>query len=80
MESHDDIDMVRKMRYLWGFYGKFLCVAKNETSVDVNWRRFSCNFLARKFYALLRMKHLSISCAECSVVLSCGKVDYDKSG
>jgi hypothetical protein len=32
------------------------------------------------FYALLRMRPLSISCAECSVVISCGKVDYDKSG
>jgi hypothetical protein len=31
-------------------------------------------------YALLRMSPLSISCAECSVVISCGKVDYDKSG
>jgi hypothetical protein len=30
-------------------------------------------------YALLRMKPLSMPCAECSVVLSCGKVDYDKS-
>jgi hypothetical protein len=26
------------------------------------------------------MRPLSISCAECSVVISCGKVDYDKSG
>jgi hypothetical protein len=31
-------------------------------------------------YALLRMRPLSISCVECSVVNSCGKVDYDKSG
>jgi hypothetical protein len=31
-------------------------------------------------YALLRMRPLSISCAECFVVISCGKVDYDKSG
>jgi hypothetical protein len=34
----------------------------------------------RNCYALLRMRPLSISCAECSVVISCGKVDYDKSG
>jgi RNase H-like domain found in reverse transcriptase len=33
-----------------------------------------------KCYALLRMRPLSRSCAECSVVISCGKVDYDKSG
>jgi hypothetical protein len=33
-----------------------------------------------KCYALLRMRPLSIPCAECSVVISCGKVDYDKSG
>jgi hypothetical protein len=31
-------------------------------------------------YALLRMRPLSISWAECSVVISCGKIDYDKSG
>jgi hypothetical protein len=31
-------------------------------------------------YALLRMRPLSISWAECSVVIFCGKVDYDKSG
>jgi hypothetical protein len=31
-------------------------------------------------YALLRMRPLSISCAEGFVVVSCGKVDYDKSG
>jgi Reverse transcriptase (RNA-dependent DNA polymerase) len=30
--------------------------------------------------ALLRMRPLSRSWAECSVVISCGKVDYDKSG
>jgi hypothetical protein len=33
-----------------------------------------------KCYALLWMRPLSISWAECSVVISCGKVDYDKSG
>jgi hypothetical protein len=32
------------------------------------------------FYALLRMRPLLNSWAECSVVISCGKVDYDKSG
>jgi hypothetical protein len=31
-------------------------------------------------YALLRMRPLSISYAEWSVVISCGKVDHDKSG
>jgi hypothetical protein len=31
-------------------------------------------------YALLRMRPLSNSWAECSVVISCRKVDYDKSG
>jgi hypothetical protein len=31
-------------------------------------------------YALLRMRPLSISCTEGFVVISCGKVDYDKSG
>jgi hypothetical protein len=33
-----------------------------------------------KCYALLRMRPLSISWAECSDVISCGKVDCDKSG
>jgi hypothetical protein len=32
------------------------------------------------FYMLLRMRSLSISWAEGFVVISCGKVDYDKSG
>jgi hypothetical protein len=45
-----------------------LCAAKNETSFDI-----IC-------YALLRVRPLSISCAEGCVVISCGKVDYDKSG
>jgi hypothetical protein len=36
--------------------------------------------LAYVCYALLRMRPLSISCAECSVVISCGKVDDEKSG
>jgi hypothetical protein len=36
--------------------------------------------LMGKCYALLRMKPLSISCSEGFVVISCGKVDYDKSG
>jgi hypothetical protein len=31
-------------------------------------------------YALLRMRPLLNSWAECSVVISFGKVDYDKSG
>jgi hypothetical protein len=31
-------------------------------------------------YALLRIRPLSISWAECSVVISSGKVDYGKSG
>jgi hypothetical protein len=31
-------------------------------------------------YALLRMRPLSISCAESCVVIFCGKIDYDKSG
>jgi hypothetical protein len=31
-------------------------------------------------HAQLRVRPLSTSWAECSVVISCGKVDYDKSG
>jgi hypothetical protein len=38
------------------------------------------DFVCAAWYALLRMRPLSIPCAECSVVNSCGKVDYDKSG
>jgi hypothetical protein len=40
----------------------------------------SLRALMGKCYALLRMRPLSISCAEDFVVVSCGKVDYDKSG
>jgi hypothetical protein len=36
--------------------------------------------LANRCYALLRMRPLSISCAEGCVEISCGKVDDDKSG
>jgi hypothetical protein len=36
--------------------------------------------LMGKFYALLRMRPLSIYCAEGFLVISRGKVDYDKSG
>jgi hypothetical protein len=56
MESHEDIDTVRKMRSLCfaSSHGEKLRVAKDETSVDIMRRRF--------------------------VVISCGKVDYDKSG
>jgi hypothetical protein len=55
MESHEDIDTVRDMRFL-------------------------LRVLMGKCYALLRMRPHSISCAEGFVVISCGKVDYDKSG
>jgi hypothetical protein len=40
----------------------------------------SLRVLMGKCCALLRMRPLSISCAEGSVVISCEKVDYDKSG
>jgi hypothetical protein len=37
-------------------------------------------FIGDFCFALLRMRTLSISYAESRVVISCGKVDYDKSG
>jgi hypothetical protein len=40
----------------------------------------SLRVLMGNCYALLRMRPLSISWAEGFVVISCGKVDYDKSG
>jgi hypothetical protein len=40
----------------------------------------SLRVLMGKCYALLRLRPLSISWAECSVVISCGKVNYDISG
>jgi hypothetical protein len=42
--------------------------------------RIEQRLLAGACYALLRMRSLPISWAEYSVVVSCGKVDYDKSG
>jgi hypothetical protein len=39
----------------------------------------TCTVTLNPCYALLRMRHLSIACAEGFVVISCGKVDYDKS-
>jgi hypothetical protein len=38
------------------------------------------NLATERCYELLKMRPLSISCAEGCVVISCGKVDYDKSG
>jgi hypothetical protein len=40
----------------------------------------SLRVLMGKCYALLRIRPLSISCAEDFVVISCGKVDNDKYG
>jgi hypothetical protein len=45
MESHEDIDTVRKMRSLESSHGEVLCAAKDETSVDIMCKRFCCNFL-----------------------------------
>jgi hypothetical protein len=48
MESHDDYDTVRKLRsireFSWGNVMRF----KDETSVDIICRRFSCNFLRER--------------------------------
>jgi hypothetical protein len=41
---------------------------------------YTPEIIACACYALLRMRPLLNSWAECSVVISCGKVDYDKSG
>jgi hypothetical protein len=43
-------------------------------------RQLTRNKRVVRCYALLWMRPLSISCAEVFVVISCGKVDYDKSG
>jgi hypothetical protein len=40
---------------------------------------FSLRDLMGKCYALLRMRPLSLSCAEGFVVIFCRKVDYEKS-
>jgi ribosome biogenesis protein Nip4 len=47
MESHEDIDAVRKMRSLREFSWQVLCAAKDETSVDIMSRMFCCNFLQK---------------------------------
>jgi hypothetical protein len=54
-------------RYAKQYYVKFRCYIYMDETFDI-------------FYALLRMRPLLNSWAECSVVISCGKVDYDKSG
>jgi hypothetical protein len=45
MESHEDIGTVRKMQSPREFSWEVLCVAKDETSVDVMCRMLCCNFL-----------------------------------
>jgi hypothetical protein len=47
IESHEDIDTVRKMRSFESSHGKVLCVAKDETSVDIMRRRLCCTFLRK---------------------------------
>jgi hypothetical protein len=51
-----------------------------EREASVTAEFVKAEVLAKVCYALPRMRPLSIPCAECSVVISCGKVDYDKSG
>jgi hypothetical protein len=55
---------------------------KRLFSCELPWNAVQTNgeCFSFKCYALLWMRPLSISWAECSVVISCGKVDYDKSG
>jgi hypothetical protein len=63
-------------------------VAASSCAQDVTWLRgvlCDLNYQQREptviiCYALLRMRPLLNSWAECSVVISCRKVDYDKSG
>jgi hypothetical protein len=40
MASHDDTDVVRKMRCLESSHGEVLCAAKNDGFVDIICRRF----------------------------------------
>jgi hypothetical protein len=67
MESHEDIDTVQDAISLRALMGKCYALLRMRA-------------LMGKCYALLRMKPLSIACSEGFVVISCGKVDYDKSG
>jgi hypothetical protein len=50
---------------------------KDEVATDIDAKKEARSVYC---YALLRMRPLLNSWAECSVVISCGKVDYDKSG
>jgi hypothetical protein len=52
-----------------------------EADIDDAWlTAYARSIGGAACYALLRMRALSISSAEGFVVISCGKVDYDKSG
>jgi hypothetical protein len=64
-------DQVAATEQIIGFLGKDLPMSL--VSRLIKKLNYDC-------YALLRMRPLSIPCAECSVVISCGKFDYDKSG
>jgi hypothetical protein len=55
-------------------YGLITMIYESQSDCD------TALSLLRNCFALLRMRPLSISWAECSVVISCGKIDYDKSG
>jgi hypothetical protein len=45
MESQDDTDMCARCDLFESSHGEVLCVAKDETSVDIMCRRLCCNFL-----------------------------------
>jgi hypothetical protein len=76
-EVKNDPSSLQAMQDDFSSFKRFACnkeVSSDEVAVEAN------IISTRWCYALLRMRPLSISWAECSVVISCGKVDYDKSG
>jgi hypothetical protein len=79
-DGYYDVNLQKKDSHLTAVRA---VLALFEFAVTAQGLKGACAFfqkMVNKCYALLRMRPLSKSCAEGCVVISCGKVDYDKSG
>jgi hypothetical protein len=75
---HDSSGALEQVEVIWRM--RFASWTCRSLATRRNRRLFPRCCCATGCYALLRMRPLLNSWAECSVVISCGKIDYDKSG
>jgi hypothetical protein len=78
--EHVKAEVLAKVLFIMSEKDPALCVTKAVADYYSLHRNMRLDFInGTPCYALLRMRPMSVSCAECSVVISCGKVDYDES-